>query len=109
MLDEPFAAITSVQEEKESRLLALCDRAVREDEADVIVLGGAPLAGLAGKLRDRVPVPLVDQVQAAVKQAEALVALAPRKATAGTFRRPPAKPSTGLSAALAARISHTDG
>ena len=41
---------------------------------------------------------------AALKQAEALVALKPRKATAGTFRRPPAKPTLGLSDALAARI-----
>jgi Asp/Glu/hydantoin racemase len=61
---------------------------LHEDEADVIILAGAPLAGLAGKVRSKIPVPVVDQVAAAVKQAETLVALAPRKATAGTFRRP---------------------
>lgn len=77
-----------------------------EDEADVVILAGAPLAGLAARVRDRIPVPVVDQMAAAVKQAEALVALQPRKATAGTFRRPGAKPTIGLAQALAARIEH---
>ena len=48
---------------------------VSEAQADVLILGGAPLAGVADKLRERIPVPLVDPVQAATKQAEALVAL----------------------------------
>jgi hypothetical protein len=51
-------------------------------------------------------VPLVDPIQAAVKQAEGLVTLAPRKATAGTFRRPDAKPTLGLPDPLASRIEH---
>jgi hypothetical protein len=36
------------------------------------------------------------QTIAAVKMAEALVALAPIKATRGRLRRPPARPSIGL-------------
>ena len=36
------------------------------DAADVVILAGAPLAGLANKMRERVPVPLVDGIQAAV-------------------------------------------
>ncbi|MBL0931722.1 MAG: hypothetical protein IBJ15_16610 [Alphaproteobacteria bacterium] len=50
--------------------------------------------------------PRVAQAAAAVNKAEALATLKPRKATAGGFRRPGAKPSTGLSPALAARIAH---
>jgi len=34
--------------------------------------------------------------------------LAPREAIAGTFRRPAAKPTLGLSEKLAARIEHRD-
>lgn len=108
MLDTAIASVPDVQDEKEAMLVDLANRAVIEDGADVIILGGAPLAGLAQKVRDRITVPLVDQVQAAVKMAEMLVALKPRKATAGTFRRPDAKAATGLNAALASRISHTD-
>ncbi len=108
MLDGGFRSISNVQAEKEDLLVELACRTIEETAADVIILGGAPLAGLAAKVKHRVPVPLVDQVQAAVKQAEALVALRVRKATAGTFRRPPAKATTGLTAALAARIEHKD-
>ena len=71
-------------------------RSVTDHEADVVILAGAPLSGLAQSIRDRVPVPLVDGVQAAVKQAEALAALAARKALRGTFRRPPAKHCIGF-------------
>jgi allantoin racemase len=109
MLDEPFASLASVQEEKEEELVALANRAVSEDEADVVILAGAPLAGLAARVRQRIPVPLVEQTIAAVRQAETLVALSPIKATRGTFRRPPAKSSTGLASSLATRIAHQDG
>lgn len=102
-----FGAIGSVQDETEPLLIALAHRAVEEDGADVIVLAGAPLAGLAARVRDRLPVPVVDCAAAAVKQAEALVTLNPRKATAGSFRRPDPKPATGLAPKLAAWISHT--
>lgn len=100
-LDATFADISTVADELENLLVDLCLRAVRDDEADVIILGGGPLAGLAGRVKARVPVPLVDCVAAAVRQAEALVGLGTRKATEGTFRRPAAKPITGVSPALA--------
>ncbi len=96
MLDEGFSDVADVQEEKEALIVELARRAVVEDEADVVILGGAPLAGLAAKVATRIPVPVVDQMGAALKQAEALVALAPRKATAGTFRRPAPKATQGL-------------
>lgn len=109
MLDETISSVPDVQEEKQELLVALANRAVKEREADVVILGGAPLAGLAARVARRVSVPLVDQVQAAVKSAEMLVALKVRKATAGSFRRPDAKASIGLSPALASRIGHHDG
>jgi Asp/Glu/hydantoin racemase len=107
-LDGTIVSVPDVQQEKEALLVDLACRTVVEREADVIILGGAPLAGLAAKVRERIPVPLVDPIQAAVKMAEALVIMQPRKATAGTFRRPDAKPATGLHPALAARISHAE-
>jgi allantoin racemase len=106
MLDGSFRSVSDVQDEKEALLIDLACRAVTETDADVVILGGAPLAGLAAKVKDRIPVPVVDQVQAAVKQAEALVALKVRKATIGTYRRPAAKPTLGLPTALAGRIEH---
>ncbi len=105
-LDGSFQSISEVQAEKEELLVALANRAIEQDQADVVILSGAPLAGLAVKVRDRIPVPVVDPVAAAVRQAETLAALKPRKAVAGTFRRPDPKPTRGLAAPLAAIIEH---
>ena len=99
-----FRSIGEVQREKEDLLVELALRAVEEDRADAVVLAGAPLAGLAPRVAERIPVPVVDCVAASVKQAEALVALRPRKATRGTYRRPDPKDSIGLAPALAAWI-----
>lgn len=100
-----FRDIAAVQHEKEAALVEACQMAVEQDEADVVILGGAPLAGLAGRVAERVPVPLVDGVAAAVRQAEVLVGLRPRKAIAGTFRTPDAKIITGAPDALEALFS----
>jgi allantoin racemase len=108
MLNDPFESIGDVQDEKEDLLVELAGKAAQELDADAIILAGAPLAGLAIRVRDRLPVPVVDQMAAAVKQAEALVALGCRKASAGTFRRPDAKPTVGLPKSLAARIERRD-
>ena len=108
MLDSAFTNINDVAEEKEQLLVDLANRVVTHNGADVVILAGAPLAGLATKLRERVPVPLVDGIQAAVTMAEGLVRLNPRKATLGTYRRPGPKDSTGLSDSLANVIAHRD-
>ena len=47
-LSEKIASVPDVQDEKEDLLVDMACRAVEKDEADVIILGGAPLAGLAG-------------------------------------------------------------
>lgn len=107
-LSEAVASVADVADEKEAQLIELMTSTASEAGADVLILGGAPLAGLADRIKRRIPVPLVDPVQAATKQAEALVALAAGKAQLGSFRRPPAKETVGLSAALARRIAHTD-
>ena len=104
-LDGAFVSFADVQVEKEAQLVELAHRAVFENGADVVILAGAPLAGLAAKVRDRIPVPVVDQAAAAVKQLEALVALRPNKASAGTFARPAGKANAGLHPALAALIA----
>lgn len=99
-LDRPLAGIGSVQDEHTEALLALCERAVHDDGAEVIILAGAPLAGLARALHGRLQVPVVDGVSSAVRHAETLVALAPGKASAGSFAPPPVKPNRGLPPAI---------
>jgi allantoin racemase len=101
-LDRPISAIGGVQEEHAQALKALAERAVAEDGAEVIILAGAPLAGLARSLHGQLPVPVVDGVSSAVRHAETLVALKPGRAQAGSFARPPVKPNKGLPPAIAA-------
>jgi len=98
-LDEPFADVAGVAEERAARLVVLCADAVAAG-AEVCILGGAPLAGLAAGVADQVAVPLVDGVAAAVCQAEVLASLRPRKVTAGSFRRLAAKPMQGMPPAV---------
>jgi len=84
-------------------LAELANRCAAEDRADVVVLGGAGLAGLAARLAPSVRVPLVDSLAAAVGQA---IALARAGGTAGTGQTvPPPVDSVGLSAALTCLVS----
>jgi Asp/Glu/hydantoin racemase len=85
-------------------LLAQSCMATIEAGADVVILGGAGLAGLADRMRERVPVPLVDGVLAAVGQALTLAGLDFVKATRGSVAPTPSVGSIGLSPALAARL-----
>jgi len=95
-LDRPISGIGNVQAEHGEALLALCERAVVEDGADVLVLAGAPLAGLARSLEGQLPVPVVDGVSSAIRHAESLVALRPGRSQRGSFAPPPRKDHQGL-------------
>ena len=74
-----------------------CTACAREDGADVVILGGAGLAGLAAKLKNKVDVPLLDGVAAAISMAESLA----RQKPAGLGDPPPPVESVGLSKELA--------
>ena len=51
-------------------------------------------------LREAVPVPVVDGVSSAVRQAETLAALRTRRPEAGGYAPPPIKPNQGLPAPI---------
>jgi allantoin racemase len=104
-LNRPISAIGGVQEEHAHALHALAEQAVTEDGADVIILAGAPLAGLARSLHGRLPVPMVDGVSSAVRHAETLVALKPCRSQIGSFALPPLKPNRGLPPGIAALLA----
>jgi len=95
-----FKSVVNVRAELRQPLLSEVEMAVSQDQADVVILSGAPLAGLAAEFGDAKAV-LVDPISAAVKQAEALVQIAPHGANAGSLRRPPEKASQGLEPNLA--------
>lgn len=106
-LNQPLASIGQVQGEHAQALKTLAESAVDEDGADVIVLAGAPLAGLARTLKGQLPVPVVDGVSSAVRHAETLAALQPGTAQRGSFAPPPLKPNRGLPPAIARLLDRT--
>ncbi|KAA3449520.1 Asp/Glu/hydantoin racemase [Mesorhizobium sp. SARCC-RB16n] len=71
-------------------------RAVEEDRAEAIVLGCAGMADLAHRLQSEFGLPVVDGVGAALKQAEALVALGLSTSKRGAYANPLAKPYHGM-------------
>ncbi|WP_167531239.1 MULTISPECIES: aspartate/glutamate racemase family protein [unclassified Mesorhizobium] len=71
-------------------------RAVEEDRAEAIVLGCAGMADLAHRLQSEFGLPVVDGVGAALKQAEALVALGLATSKRGAYATPLAKPYRGM-------------
>ena len=60
------------------------------------------------EIRDSVPVPLVDGIEAAVTIVEGLVRLDPHEGTSGTYRWSGPKDPKGLSQALANVVGHRD-
>lgn len=104
-LKDPLRNVGTVQEDYRDRLVELAEEAVKKDGADVIILAGAPLAGLARELDGELPVPVVDGVSSAVKHCESLIALKPGIARAGSFAKPPVKPNKGLPEKLAAILN----
>jgi allantoin racemase len=89
------------------QLAAACRATVTDHGAEAVILGGAGLAGLASRMADQVPVPLIDCVAAAVTTAEALARLAPRKALEGSHAPIQPIPTVGLGAELRALMERS--
>jgi allantoin racemase len=100
--DAAFASVANVQDELSAVLVDTALRAVKRDGADVVILAGAPLTGLARRVASEIPVPVIDPLEASVLQAQSLVRIAPRPASRGRFARPPAKPAIGVAGPLKA-------
>ncbi|MGH7040879.1 MAG: aspartate/glutamate racemase family protein [Acetobacteraceae bacterium] len=97
--------ILRAKEQTRAALVAECRRAVDQDGAEVVILGGGPLAGLAREAGGEIPVPALDGVSCAVRLAEQLAVLRPRAPGTGSFASVAGKPARGLSAALTRRVS----
>ena len=97
--------VSDVQHSQRAQLIALATDATQKKGADVIILGGAPLAGLAGQIAADVPAIVIDPISAAVLQALTLARLVERDAFESRTNKPAAKTSVGLSAPLARAIN----
>lgn len=77
-------------------ILSECVKALAEDDADVLVLGCAGMAGLAASIGRELGVPVVDGVTVAVKLVEALVANGLRTSKWSEYAQPLPKHYSGI-------------
>ena len=92
VLRDPDAALEPIA--------AACRDCAREDAADVVILGGIVLTGFAARLGGAVPVPLLDGLECAIRQAETLAGAMPVR----DGETAPVE-TTGLSRALSTLLS----
>ena len=104
-ITQSLNGIGTVQQDFKETLLALSRQAVAEDGADVVILAGAPLAGLGRELEGQIPVPVVDGISAGIRMTEAVVALQSGFHRQGAFAPPPVKNRRGLSGNLDAALT----
>jgi Asp/Glu/hydantoin racemase len=79
-----------------AELAAACAACAAEDGADVVILGGAALAGLAARIQPSVPIPVLCSVEVGARAAIAAAARADWRVPS-----PPALDSAGLGPGLA--------
>jgi len=80
------------------RILAAAEQALVHDRSGAIVLGCAGMADLCVALQQRLGVPVIDGVAAAVKLAEALVGLGLKTSKRGDYAAPLPKVYAGMAA-----------
>jgi allantoin racemase len=98
-LDVPGSAARNI-------IIDECRRALDEDGSDAIVLGCAGMAEFCHEVEDAIGAPVVEGVTAAVKWAEALIALKLHTSKRGDFARPLPKRYDGVLADYSPRESH---
>ncbi|MCX8507219.1 MAG: aspartate/glutamate racemase family protein [Alphaproteobacteria bacterium] len=94
-IDLPVLELENPASDARGRILAECQRALAEDNSAAIVLGCAGMADLVAYLSDKLGVPVIDGVTAAVKFAEALVGLGLGTSKKGDLAFPLYKPYKG--------------
>ncbi|MDH5329041.1 MAG: aspartate/glutamate racemase family protein [Aquincola sp.] len=79
---------------------------VERDGAETVVLTGAVMAGVPARLQAQVPVPLVDCIACAVRQAELLHHLGCPKPSVGSYAAPAGRELIAVDEAIAAAFAN---
>jgi len=98
--DIPVLALEACGEDTLAQIEAAARAALVRDRSGAIVLGCGGMSALCHTLQQRLGVPVVDGVSAAVKLAEALVALGLRTEKRGDYASPLPKPWAGWASRL---------
>ena len=97
--------IASFAEDSVEAVTAAVRATIRRDNADAVILAGAPLAGVADQVRPHVDVPLIDGVEAAARLAYGLAGLDLNRTRMEWGAGVPLKSASNLSPELAQALS----
>jgi allantoin racemase len=103
--DIPVLALEHCGEDTVAQIEATARTALARDRSEAIVLGCGGMAALCATLQQRLGVPVIDGVSAAVKFVEALVALRLQTSKLGDYAPPLPKPWLGWAAGLGEPLS----
>jgi len=95
-IDIPVLELENPKSNARAMILKECEDAIAQDKSGAIVLGCAGMADLTRFLQERLQVPIIDGVAAAVKFAEALVGLGLKTSKRGDLAYPLHKSYKGM-------------
>ena len=98
--DIPVLKLEAFGDEIVAQIEACARAALQQDRSGAIVLGCAGMAGLSHMLQQRLGVPVIDGVAAAVRLTEALAGLGLKTSKLGDYARPLDKQYSGWAAPL---------
>lgn len=87
-------------DELDRELITAATELAERDGAETVLLSGAVMAGVPARLQPQVPVPLIDGIACAMRQAELLHRLALPKPTAGSYAPPGPRELVNVSPAI---------
>ena len=99
-LDSTAAYLRGAHDALDAELVATARELVERDGAETVLLAGAVMAGVPARLQPQVPVPLIDGLDCAVRQAELLHRLALPKPSAGSYAPPGPRELVNVSPAI---------
>lgn len=104
-LESTAAYQRGAHDELDRELVATARDLVERDGAETVLLTGAVMAGVPARLQSQVPVPLIDGLDCAVRQAELLARLGKPKPSAGSYAAPGGRELVAVDAATAAAFA----
>jgi allantoin racemase len=99
---DPYAPVDQTAVERQ--IIATARRQIAEADAEVIVLLGAVMAGRSLRFQEELEVPVLDGIRCGVPMLEAMVRIAPKRASRGSYAPPTGRPTVALAEDLAARL-----
>jgi allantoin racemase len=104
-LESTAAYQRGAHETLDAELIAAANDLVERDGAETVLLTGAVMAGVPARLQSAVPVPLIDGIDCAVRQAELLHRLGAPKPRAGSYAAPAGRELVAVDPALLAAFA----